>query len=469
MNHIENQRFRDIGSLDAVSFFHFLVEEGCRLSLISSGQLEALQYQLIELLAGQFNRWTGGQSSSVPVETGQRIQQSVFYTIGYYLKSLPDAEHALAALKDSPLQELFLKGKKRMEETRKEAETLLRYVQEHRFSTDVLAYNDTLNEGLPMFFSAYDMDYEAHGTPASVDYPLSNDRMNLTGIDYIDTYLQKLRLENEFCAYFPGEEIRCLLRGYDRQYKEVLFNIYDLVLANAVGCMLIDKGESGKIGNEIGLRISEYGREYLLRELSPLPKDKLDRLADEAVSRLYGTLSITDKQLVNYLKTSAVNLKSRLQNALETGSLEQLFLSSDEDGTAPAIRFEDKKKLEDDSFRRLADEIRECRFIADKISLLRREPISLTDLIDLLEGDCFFGEEYREVFASLEDIQLALLVKKLPFDPADASFPAKESVREWQDSFSNFLMQMDSHRKSAILTSASQIEIGRSAGAIYKS
>jgi|GEM_PF-6494199 len=33
----------------------------------------------------------------------------------------------------------------------------------------------------------------------------------------------------------------------------------------------------------------------------------------------------------------------------------------------------------------------------------------------------FYGEEFRDVFAYLEDIQLALLITKLPLDPGPAS------------------------------------------------
>lgn len=468
MNHIEKQRLQETGSLDAVSFFHFLVKEGCRLSLINSEELEALQHQLVKLLAAQFNRHTGGFSSSVPVETGQRIQQSVFYIVGYYLKSFPDMECALNALKDNPLEDLFLKGKTRVEDTRKKADRLLRTVQGNCLSTDIYAYNDTLWTGLPMFFSSYDMDFEAHETPAAIDYPLADDKMNLTGIDYIYTYLQKLQLENEFSSYFPVEAIHCLLRGYDRQYKELLFNVFELVLTNAIGCLLIDQTENGKDGsgggNEnksvsvIGLHISDYGRQYLQRSLSPLPDDKLDGLVDEALSRLAGILSISDPRLVDYLRASAFNLKSRLKNALETDGLKQLFLSAEEETAEPAIRFEDKKVMDDDSFRRLADEIRECRFISDKLSLLRGILLSLTDLIGLLEADCFFGEEYQDVFASLENIQLALLVKKLPLDP-DSSFLKNEPNREWQHGLNLFLTQMDPERKSAVLSLAERLEI----------
>ncbi len=225
--------------------------------------MEAIQFQLLGVLADQFNRWTGGPSSSVPADTGQRIQQSMIYTIGCHLKGTPDPEYALEELKSSTMEDLFLKGKQRLKKLRTEARKLLQIVQENRLDTDILAYNDTLTSGLPLFFSAYDMDYEAHGTPASIDYPLGNDKMSLTGIEYVHEYLQKLRLENEFCGYFSREEINGLLRGYDRQYRELLFNVYDLVFTNAVGCLLLCR-------NERKLNLSIFDRRYLQQELSSL-------------------------------------------------------------------------------------------------------------------------------------------------------------------------------------------------------
>jgi len=452
MNQIKKRNFRDIGTLDAVSFFHYLIKEGYRLSLISTEQLEALQYQIIGLFSDQLNRWTGGQSSSVLVETGQRIQQSVFYTVGYYLKSLDNTESALEELKSSPLQDLFLQGKKRIEENRAKAEKLLHDIQENCFSTDILAYNDTLAEGLPMFFSSYDLDYEAHETPASIDYPLSNDKMNLTGIDYIYVYLQKLQLENEFCSCFSNEDIHWLLRGYDRQYKELLFNVYDLVLTNAIGCLLLSS-------NEIGLHISDYDRQYLQHELSLLPKMKIDKLADEAAYRLTTIISPSNSQLTDYIKASMINLKSRLKNALEVDGLKLLFLSMEEDPAEANIRFEDKISLDNDHFRRLSDDIRECRYVSDKITLFHKETLSITDLTDLLESDCFFDDEYLELFDSLEDIQLALLIKNLSVNPDDSSFLDEENNQEWKSSLNQFLLQMDPKRKSAILAIADQIEL----------
>ncbi len=456
MDQIERQAFREAGNLDAVSYFQFLVQEGYRLSLIRPEELETLQYQIVELLAERFNRWTGGQSSSVPVETGQRIQHSAFYTIGYYLKSLPDAESALDELKSHALADLFQMGKERIETVRKEAEALFHTVQKEPFATDVLAYNDTLTEGLPMFFSSYDADFEAHDTPASIDYPLGNDKMNLTGVEYIYDYLRKLRLENEFCSFFDREEILSLLRGYDRQYKELLFNIYDLILTNAVGCMLL--GRNARELRDQGLYISDLDRQYLQKELTSVPSERLEELVDEAVSSLCSMLSISDPGLVNYIKSSAVNLKSRLKHSLEVSGLHRLFLSAAEEDRQSVIRFEDKPALEHDAFRRLADEIRGYRYVSDKLSLLRMKAPGIADLVDLLEGYCFFGEEYDEVFASLEDVQLALLTQKLPLDPVDRRLTEEEADREWKNSLYSWLSQIDPARAAAIFALTGRID-----------
>jgi hypothetical protein len=304
-----------------------------------------------------------------------------------------------------------------------------------------------------MFFTSYDPDFEAHETPASIDYPLGNDRMNLTGIDYVQEYMRKLQLENEFCGHFPGEEIRCLLRGYDRQYRELLFNIYNLVFTNAVGCLLL--GRDG-----IDLRISDLDRQSLQRGLSPLSANQLDSRVDAAVASLCEKLSAADVKKAQYLRASSVGLKARLKHALETGGLQRLFLSANDGDDEPAILFEDNAALDHDSFLALADEIRECRLVSDKLVLLQREPLGMTDLIDLLEGDCFFGDEYKAVFASLEDIRLALLVKKLPLDPAGAGFLEEESNQEWQNSLNLFLSQIEPGRKTAILSLASRIADG---------
>ena len=452
MNQIELQKMiipRD--ELDAVSYFNAFIQEIFRLHLISSDELERFQIQIIGLLSAQFSRYTSGFSSSVSEETAKRIQQSVLYSLGYYFKSLPDVEKGLQELKDNSLEALYDRGRKLVEMACVKAKELLKTVQENCLDTDVLAYRETLRDGLSIFFKDYDIDYGAHETPASIDYPLSCDKMILTGVDYILDYLDKIQIENNICSCYPLEEITSLLKGYDPEYRELLFNIFDLVLTNSVGALLLNR-------DEISLHLSDYDRRYLQQTLSHYPSGELGKPVDAAVSQLCRRLSVTDPLQLNYIKASAVKLKSRLQNAMESGTLDLLFLSIEDTAEDLMIQFEDKAKLDEDSFRRLADKIRECRLISDKLILLHRKPVSMTDLIDLLEGSCFFDDELLEVFRSLEEIQLALLVKTLPFDPDGSGFLDEESSREWQVILYRYLMQMEPSRKSAILKFAGRIE-----------
>ena len=454
MNLIEKQPFNIINDLDAVSYLNLFIKESFRLSLIDSSQLEKIQYQIVDLLTRLLHRYTSGQSSSVPVETGQKIQQSLLFTIGYYLKSLPDEETSLKMLIEKPLPDLYENGKNLIEKDFQKAKVQLQFIQDNCLSTDVYAYNDTI-EGLSIFFSSYDMDYGAHETPCSVDYPLSNDKMNLTGIDYISEYLHKLELENKFCNYFSDEEIHSLMRGYDLHYKDLLFNIYELVLTNAIGSLLLGK-------DKINLHLKDYDRQQLQNELSDLSKIELDDWVDQAVSKLCRILMIENAELEKHLKRSTLNLKSRLKNALEIKELKHLFLSTQEEPSHSAIQFQDESKLDHEDFRALADSIRECRLVSDKITIIEQQPLSMTDLIDLLEGDCFFEKEYITVFQSLKEIQLALLVKSLPLDPFDFSFQVDESNKDWLCYLNTFLNQIEPNRKSSILKAADCIEIDQS-------
>ncbi len=451
MGEIQQQQLKPIGSSDAIRYFHYLIEEGFRLSYLNSGDLEGIQYQLVKLLTDRFTLYTGGQSSSVPVDKGQNIQQSVFYTIGYYLKSLHDPFLCFDVLKKDTLSTLYSSGKDLLKDDLIRTKELLHSIQSSRFKTDVLAYNDTIGEGLSLFFTLYDIDFGAHESPGSIDYPLSNDKMNLTGIDYMDGYLKKLQLENEFCNLFPQDELQFLMRGYDPQYKELLFNIFDLILNNAIGCVLLGR-------EELHLDITDYDRNYLQKEFAALTREETDKLVEDALFRLCGMLSIMNPKLIKYLAFSAVKLKVRLNNALKYESLHHLFLSMGYE-TEGTIHFNDKQMLDNDTFRQFADEIRECQLISDKLVLFKRAPLSFTDLIDLLEGDCFFDNEFFDVFQTLEELQIALLVKKLPADPVDASFLDDDSEKEWHRCFKTFLNRIEPERKAAIFQLAKQIEI----------
>ena len=436
MTNLEKQHLIKKERLNQAHYFQSVLQEACRLNLLTNSELENIQLQCIQLLARQAQRYTSGDSSSVKEETAQNIFQSIFYTVGVYLKSLPNTDISVEILKQKPLTELYREGKKLVETQLEHAKQIYNQFQDNCIATGNHAYNDTLQNGIPAFFYAYDVDYAAHETPASIDYPLSSDKMELTGIEYINDYLQKLLMENQFCKNFTTHDIHCLLRGYDAHYRDLLINIFGIVLTNALGCILADK-------SALWLNIEPVDRQYLQQKLVNMTKNQLDAILHDASKQLCKEFNISDRLLKTHITATILDLSPRLKNALENNRLEAVFISLKENHPQPAVKFEDGRKMDDELFRRIVDEIRQCRYVSDKLAIVKRKIHSMADLVDILEGYCFFNDEFSQLFQSLGDMELALLSKRLPANGADSDLHYTENEKEWHQRLDSFLKEMD--------------------------
>ncbi|MBZ9686651.1 DUF6179 domain-containing protein [Clostridium estertheticum] len=443
MNSLERQHLIKKEKLNQTYYFQSILQKAYGLKLLTDSELENIQMQSLQLLSKRIERYTDGESSSVKVETAESIMQSIFYCVGSYLKSFPDIDMSIEVLKQKPLLELYLNGKKTIDLQLECAKELLCEIQNDSVVTDNYAYNDTIQNGLQVFFTSYDVDFAAHDTPASIDYPLSNDNMELVGIDYIDSYLKKLSLENKFCKNFTEHDIHCLLRGYDENYKDLLINIFGLVLTNLVGSLLANK-------TTLQLKIEPSDRVFLQQKLGGLSKDKLDTMLQCAARRLCTELNISERILQKHIAATVMELSERVKNALENNRLESIFISLKENCAEQSFQFEDGVKMNDESFRNIADEVRTCRYVSDKIAIIKREIHSIIDLIDILEGHCILDDEFSEIFQSLGDMELALLLKNLPTYIVDSNYQFTENEKEWKNKLNCFFKEIDLVRVESI-------------------
>ena len=87
--------------------------------------------------------------------------------------------------------------------------------------------------------------------------------------------------------------------------------------------------------------------------------------------------------------------------------------------------------MEDERLRELIEEIKDCRYLSDKIAILREQVHSLYDLVELLDT-CFYDEEYDEVFQLLSKAELSVLQKSITghINPEELSDFVPE--KEWQ-------------------------------------
>ncbi len=452
MTNLEKQHLIKRENLNQAYYFQSVLQEARRLNLLTQPELEKIQLQSMQLLARQAERYTFGDSSSVKEETAQNILYSIFYTIGVYLKSFPDTDMTIEALKQKPVAELYRQGRKLVETQTEHARKIYNQVKNNTIATGNHAYNDTIENAIPAFFSVYDANYAAHDTPASIDYPVSNDKMELSGIEYICNYLQKLHMENQFCKNFTPHDIHCLLHSYDTHYQDLLINIFKIVLTNAIGCILAGK-------NVLRLNIEPFDREYLQQKLAPMADDRLYTILIDASKQLCQGFDITDGLLQAHITAAVPELVPGLKNALANNCLESVFVSLDGDQPQSAIKFADGRKAEDELFRNIADEIRRCRYVSDKIAIIRREIHSIADLVDILGGYCLFDDEYSQVFQSLGDMELALLLKKLPADTADTDLHYSENEKEWHHRLSSYLKNMEPVRRKRLIGLSGRIKL----------
>lgn len=423
MNQMEGKQRINRENLDKESYFQSLFSEACRNHLLENSRVEKIRYELAELLAKETDRFTGGESSSILIEEAQHLLQAICYTISIYLKSKTDVNSQIEILKSEKISVLFYRGLDVISADIIAAESTIKQIQSESLKTDNLAYQDTIWEGVPEFFHDYEPEYASCDSPGTIDYPLCNEVKGGMGIEYLKEYLERLKLENNFCRRFQEKQIELLLQGYHKDYKDLLINLYELLLTNVLGCMLLDK-------DIFQLNITKEEREWLQSKLSKVTSEKLDYMMKQAFDDICRKLELKSDQ-IEYGRVALPQIILRLKHNLENNSLENQLISFSEEKESENLCYEDGIQMEDELLRKLIEEIRECRFFSDKLILLKEKVHSLADLTLILE-ECFYGEELEEVFRLLSPDEIKLLKKIILEEAEQDSIRNDNIIKEWQ-------------------------------------
>ncbi|RYD02165.1 hypothetical protein N752_27320 [Desulforamulus aquiferis] len=371
--------------------------------------MEKIQLQCLNFLAYKCERYNNGESSSIKVDVAESIMKSNLYTIGTYLKSLPDTECAVNELQKGSITDIYQKGRKLVDNKVKAAKHFYKLNQSNKLITKNYTYNATLSDkGIGIFFKAYDPEYEAHEFPASIDYQLCNPVSDLVGVEFILQYLKNLYLENEFCSKFSAKDIHYLLCGYDESYQELLINIFEQVLTTALGCVLTHR-------NPEKLAISPKEIHDLYKDIAGYATHTLDLLIYQASEKLIEELNITSSSLRKYIDKSLPRITTNLVHAIKMNNLEKVFVSQINPDLEPKIMFSSGVKMDDSDYRKLIDELLLCRYSSDKLVLIKERVKSFDDLEDVLFDGQLNKEELPLVFEFLGDVEIAALINRHPF------------------------------------------------------
>ncbi|EPY2303386.1 hypothetical protein FDF18_00690 [Clostridium sporogenes] len=437
-NNIQKYDYSVENKFSEESFFKDVLVTCYEKKLLDDNTLARIYYERMELLRVKLKYYTKDESSSVMTEVAESILQCIDYTIGIYLKNFDNIELIIEELKHTSLDDILNMGHDLIKNKKLECKKLFKEIKANKLKVDNYSYNDTVDDGLSPFFKEYDDFFAPHETPCSIDYQLYIDNMNFIGIEYVYNYLYDLSLENEFCNKFNIDEINKLLKGYDKKCELLLINIFELVFINSLGLIICNKDLNS-------LNINNLDREIIKNKLEKLTIEELkDELIKDAKICLE-VLEIKNTELMTYIKKGILNIALLINERIKLNKLETVFISFNEGEGNEMVEYIDGIRMANSEFKKLTEEIRECSLVEDKILLIKDNIKSLEDLVDMLNAECLFGDEYITFLRSLSKMEIVLLSKYI----SDLSFEY-EYERDSYVQFNKYILSLSKEEQREI-------------------
>lgn len=409
-----------------------------------------IQLQTVNCLMEQIELYNAGRSSSISEVKAKKLMESIYATLSFRLEQLEDIDDSITLMQEKPIKELFKEGqemiKQRFEKLKEEYELL----KTKLLPTENKAYRDTYDKGIAPFFESFDVRFGCQDTPCSIDYPLSNDKMEKTGINAMVDYIEKSLLEHRLCWKFDSDEIEQLAKAYHEGADELLINFFELVLMNAIGRRLVEKDLTS-------LMLQTNDLERIEGKLEILPDEILDKKIQAAGMECLSQLDLADDKMKRYARQTIRKFIPRIEAALEDEVLDKTFIVVNPE-RSKYIEYRSEEKMSDEAFKALTEEIREAKTVEDKIKWIKEEIHNVEDLRDLFEADCLFDEEFDKVYESLEEIELALLISLNRVDNWGILELDEQEEEEWVSHLRSYLAKLPEKKQKMIYEAADKIK-----------
>lgn len=450
MKSIEKYSTIDRSKLDEEFYFQSLLEEAYHQNMLADTDIEFIQYGCLEFLAYKTERYNCGDSSSIRVEMAENIMKSNLYTTGVWLKSFSHTDDAVEALKKTKISDLYNFGRKNIATKINAAKHIFMLTLKNKIDTYNHTYNSTVVDGIKGFFKIYNPDYEAHEIHITVDYPLCNPIRNLAGIEFIEKYLESIYYENMFCNYFLADDIHHLLCGYEDEYCDLIFNIFEQVFTTAIGCELVH-------GDVTSLNITKAQLEHLHSVLLNKSDEEIHSLILNARKNLYCDLNLTSIPLQKYIEKCLPGIISTVCHSIKENMLNKVFIVKQYPEYNTQIQFSFGKKMNNELYRKTIEEIINCRYLSDKLSIIEDKVHSLSDIEDLFIDAELNENEIMAVLSKLNLHEIAALTKHHPYKSEIAAIDYGESEIKLQLCLHNYILLQTPRNQEQISNAIKQI------------
>ena len=155
----------------------------------------------------------------------------------------------------------------------------------------------------------------------TADYPLYNNLIGkLEGVEFIKEYLSSIYLENVFGKKFSEEKINYLLYGYSHDYKDLIINIFEIVLLEAIGCKLVKRDIQ-----DLTISTDELNEIYVM--FKGKEKIEIKQMINNVYQEISNELLLDNEQLQKYIEKNLDYIVEIITNAVEQNTLDKVFIT----------------------------------------------------------------------------------------------------------------------------------------------
>ena len=384
---------------------------------------------IISLLGERVEKFTMRDSTSVTKETAERILGSILYCIksdsNNTIKN-SSLDKSLIKEENLDIRTAFYNGLLIKKEKIKKAKILCENIKREFCFIDNCYYKDIIWKGMDAFFKNYDVEFNPQYNVLTLDYPLYIEIENLSGIDLIYEYLKRFYIEERFLKKFEIHVIEEILRGYNDNFTNLVINICKIILRNAIICKILNK-------NIYELDVKEIDIDRIKKYIENNTQEEMVRLIDEKLKSLLKELSLEEEVFYTYFKLDIKEFVKELYLYKEQNLLNIVISLRKEYTFKEKEHFQDGDLIDDNILRKIINEIKECRFLYDKIEIIKRNIKSLRDLKELL-NECFYENEFKYVFDMLSNEEINVMIKDIKEKKA-----FQEYLWEWEEALIKYV------------------------------
>lgn len=412
--------------------------KGCICSIRANELYEEINSLLLEL-ASYLNH---NNATSISRLSFQRILKTMNYIC---IHGIQEQANRYECFKDINIHALFTNGEEEVKQDIELITSLLEDIKATKLPFDNDRYQSIINEQIPNFLK-YTQGYNAIFYDCHVeddlDYPLVDglslyhDMYQLQGSDLVLYYIKRFHIEHSFCHHFV-HELPELIVQYEAlkgvSVEDLGMNLFEMLLNQLVANKALQRDMNlFLMEDEIPIvkeKFLAYGVKRVIQSLI----ESIDKTFSSAISAYveeYQSIILQnverllahDYQMLIYEKP--VEMKDAI--VLNSASNNSIFLVA-------------------------LSNIQNMATLNEKIFYLKEHVHSVYDLIDLLEADIFFDDEYDIYYACLSPQEIAIILKVMQQDLSafheihhldDSFFRNLETPIVWMEHLKRYLMNL---------------------------